>query len=148
MSQRKSIRVVVVDDSPRDLTLLCEFLKTQQGIEVVGTASNGVELMNVAEALRPDLVITDLHMPRLSGIECTLRLREMMPQTKFIVFTDVNDPFTESDCVGPGADLYLYKEHMADRVMTAIHALFPFLISSRPNPLPDTCAREGCPSGC
>ena len=83
--------------------------------------------------LRPDLVITDLHMPRLSGIECTLRLREMMPQTRMIVFTDVNEPFTESDCVGPGADLYLYKEHMADRVMTAIHGLFPFLRRSKPD---------------
>lgn len=148
MSQRKTIRVVVVDDSPRDLKLLCEFLKTQQGIEVVGTASNGVELMNVAEALRPDLVITDLHMPRLSGIECTLRLREMMPQTKFIVFTDVNDPFTESDCVGPGADLYLYKEHMPDRVMTAIHGLFPFLAAPKPDLRPNTPASEGCPNLC
>jgi DNA-binding NarL/FixJ family response regulator len=148
VSKGKTIRVVVVDDSPRDLKLLCDFLGTQRGLEIVGTANNGVELMKVAETSRPDLVITDLHMPRLSGIECTLRLREMMPQTKFIVFTDVNDPFTESDCVGPGADLYLYKEHMPDRVMTAIHGLFPFLIQSGPKPLPPAGAREGFSTEC
>jgi DNA-binding NarL/FixJ family response regulator len=115
---------------------------------VVGTASNGVELMSVAESLRPDLVITDLHMPRLSGIECTMRLRELMPQTRFIVFTDLNAPFTESDCAEPGADFYLYKEHMPERVMTAIHRLFPALANSPAGPAPDVPAREGCPNPC
>ena len=71
----KPIRVVVVDDSAADLDALCSFLKTQKRIEIVGTAKNGIELMKKVEALRPDLVITDLHLPRMSGIECTLRLR-------------------------------------------------------------------------
>jgi DNA-binding NarL/FixJ family response regulator len=148
VSKGKTIRVVVVDDSPKDLNVLCDFLKKQERIEVVGTASNGVELMSVAESLRPDLVITDLHMPRLSGIECTMRLRELMPQTRFIVFTDLNAPFTESDCAEPGADVYLYKEHMPDRVMTAIRRLFPALAHREPGPAPDLPAREGCPNPC
>ena len=91
----------------------------------------------MAESLRPDLVITDLHMPRLSGIECTMRLRELMPQTRFIVFTDLNAPFTESDCAEPGADFYLYKEHMPERVMTAIRRLFPALAPSKKDPPQD-----------
>ncbi len=50
-----------------------------------------------------------------------------MPATRFIVFTDLEAPFTEADCVEPGADFYLYKEHMPDRVVTAIQRLFPDL---------------------
>jgi DNA-binding NarL/FixJ family response regulator len=123
----KSIRVVVVDDSAADLDALCSFLKTQKRIEIVGTAKNGIELLKTVEALRPDLVITDLHLPRMSGIECTLRLRELMPATRFIVFTDLDSPFTEADCAEPGADFYLYKEHMPGKVVTAIHRLFPDL---------------------
>jgi DNA-binding NarL/FixJ family response regulator len=124
----KSIRVVVVDDSAADLDALCSFLKTQKRIEIVGTAKNGIELLKTVEALRPDLVITDLHLPRMSGIECTLRLRELMPATRFIVFTDLDSPFTEADCAEPGADFYLYKEHMPGKVVTAIHRLFPDLV--------------------
>ena len=104
--------------------------------------------MSIAEALRPDLVITDLHLPRLSGIECTLRLRELMPQTRFIVFTDLNAPFTESECAEPGADFYLYKEHMPERVMTAIRRLFPSLVQSSENPPQDFLASEGCSEAC
>jgi DNA-binding NarL/FixJ family response regulator len=148
VSKGKTIRVVVVDDTAKDLNALCSFLRRQDRIEIVGTAKNGVELMSVAESLRPDLVITDLHMPRLSGIECTMRLRELMPHTRFIVFTDLNAPFTESDCAGPGADFYLYKEHMPERVMTAIHRLFPFLIPLKQTPTPDEPARQRCPNLC
>jgi DNA-binding NarL/FixJ family response regulator len=148
LSNGKTIRVVVVDDSPKDLKALCGFLSKQNGIEIVATASNGMELMSLAESLRPDLVITDLHMPRLSGIECTLRLRELTPQTRFIVFTDLNAPFTESDCIEPGADFYLYKEHMPERVMTAIRRLFPALLQSKPSPPPDVPERERSPKSC
>jgi DNA-binding NarL/FixJ family response regulator len=148
LTSGKTIRVVVVDDSPKDLNALCSFLRRQERIEIVGTASNGVELMNIAEHLRPDLVITDLHMPRLSGIECTLRLRELMPQTRFIVFTDLNAPFTESECAEPGADFYLYKEHMPERVLTAIRRLFPGLVQPKRNSPEDCLASEGCPEAC
>jgi DNA-binding NarL/FixJ family response regulator len=140
----KPIRVVVVDDSAADLDALCSFLKTQNRIEIVGTAKNGIELLKIAEALRPDLVITDLHLPRMSGIECTLRLREVMPETRFIVFTDLNSPFTEADCAEPGADFYLYKEHMPERVVTAIHRLFPDLAQPQTGRACDCKARAAC----
>jgi DNA-binding NarL/FixJ family response regulator len=148
LDKRFSIRVVAVDDSPRDLNALCNVLRRLEGIEIVGTARNDIELMKVAEALRPDLVITDLHLPRLNGIECTLRLRELMPKTRFIVFTDLNAPFTESDCAEPGADFYLYKEHMPERVITAIHRLFPGLAESKQNSAQDFGAGERCPNVC
>jgi NarL family two-component system response regulator LiaR len=137
----KPVRVVVVDDSAADLDALCSFLRTQSRIEIVGTAKNGIELLKIVEELRPDLVITDLHLPRMNGIECTLRLRETMPETRFIVFTDLDSPFTETDCAVPGADFYLYKEHMPERVMTAIHRLFPDL--AQPEARRDVDCSEG-----
>ena len=148
METRKTIRVVVVDDSPKDLNALCFYLKKHEQIEIVGTAHDGFELIEVAKALQPDLVITDLHMPRLSGIECTMRLRELLPQTRFIIFTDLNAPFTESDCAEPGADFYLYKEHMPGRVLTAIYRLFPELDRRKYSTSQDLNAKEPCPDPC
>ena len=127
MDIQKSVRVLVVDDSAVSLRNICTFLRTLNGIEIVGTARNGFELLKKAEKLRPDLVVTDLHIPRMSGLECTLRLRELMPATRFIVFTDLNSPFTEEECSETGADFYLYKEHMPAKVVTAIRQLFPAL---------------------
>jgi DNA-binding NarL/FixJ family response regulator len=148
LEERKNIRVIVVDDSPKDLNGLCFYLQKQAGLEIVGTAQNGFELLRIAEALKPDLVITDLHMPRLSGIECTLRLRQMMPQTRFIVFTDLDAPFTESDCTEPGADFYVYKEHMPGRVLTAIYRLFPELERRKYGASRDINPTEPCPGTC
>jgi DNA-binding NarL/FixJ family response regulator len=124
----KPIRVLVVDDSAVDLDDLCSFLKLLKRIEIVGTGKNGIELMQKAAELRPDLIITDLHIPRMNGLDCTLRLRAVMPDTRFIVFTDLDFPFTEAECREPGADFYLYKEHMPERIVTAIHRLFPHVV--------------------
>jgi len=147
LDTRRSIRVVVVDDSQQDLDALCSFLKKQERVEVVGTAKNGIQLIKAAKALKPDLIITELHMPRLNGIECTLRLREIMPHTRFIVFTDMKEPFTEADCGVPGADFYLYKEQMPARVLTAIHRLFPEL-ERRQDATRNIEEREPCPDPC
>jgi len=148
LDTKKSIRVVVVDDSPKDLNALCYYLKKHEAIEIVGTARDGFELMKVAEALHPDLVITDLHMARLSGIECTLRLRQLMPRTQFIVFTDMDAPFTEADCAVPGADAYIYKEQMPGRVLTAIYRLFPELNRRKQSRGQEIDASEPCPRPC
>jgi DNA-binding NarL/FixJ family response regulator len=139
--KQKSVRVLIVDDSEPSLEALCSFLGALGGIEIVGTARNGFELLKKAVALQPDLVITDLHMPRMSGLECTLRLREIMPATRFIIFTNLDTPFTEEQCGTPGADFYVYKEHMPEKVVSAIRQLFPEVIRREPDHLPP--ASEG-----
>ncbi len=92
LRSKKRIRVVVVDDSPLALTAICSFLESQREIEIVGTANDGFELLEMAEKLKPDLVITDLHMPRMSGLECTLLLHNILPATRVIVFTELDSP--------------------------------------------------------
>jgi len=125
---QRSVRVLVVDDSARSLESLCAFLRTLEGVEIVGTAKNGIELVSRAQVLKPDLVVTDLHMPRMSGLECIVILREIMPATRFIVFTDLESPFTEEECRKSGADFYIYKEHMPEKIKVAMRQLFPNII--------------------
>jgi len=122
---KKRIRVFVVDDSAVTLQAICSLLETQQELEVVGTARNGFELLAKAEALKPDLVITDIHMPRMNGLECTLRLRELMPATRFITLTDSASPSVRDAQLAVAADGYLDEKVMPEELMREIHRLFP-----------------------
>lgn len=127
MRSKKHIRVIVVDDSPMALAAICSFLKTQSEMEIVGTANDGFELLEIAEKLKPDLVITDLHMPRMSGLECTLLLHNILPATRVIVFTELDSPLAGLVCLEAGADGCVLKEHMSEKLFVAIQRLFPWL---------------------
>jgi DNA-binding NarL/FixJ family response regulator len=128
---KKRIRVVVVDDSPLALTAICSFLENQREIEIVGTANDGFELLEMAETLKPDLVITDLHMPRMSGLECTLLLHNILPATRVIVFTELDSPLAGVVCLEAGADGCVLKEHMSEKLFVAIRRLFPWLAQAQ-----------------
>lgn len=125
MHERKTIRVLVADDSLVALGAICAFLGTLEGISIVGAAKNGYELLKRAEELRPDLVITDLCMPQMSGVESTLYLREFMPAARIIVYTELGTPLTRGACLDAGADGFLDKSQMPEDLVSEIHRLFP-----------------------
>jgi DNA-binding NarL/FixJ family response regulator len=124
-SQKKTIRVVVADDSPVALAAVCSFLETMTLITVVGTALSGYELLEKAERFEPDLVITDLRMPRMSGLECTLHLREILPTARVIVLTEMEGAFVRQACIESGADACVHKSDMPDQLVQTIRQLFP-----------------------
>lgn len=124
-SPKRSIRVVAADDSPVALAAICSFLETLSAITVVGTALSGYELLQKAEALGPDLVVTDLRMPRMSGLECTLHLRDILPATRVIVVTEMDGPLARHACLEAGADVCLHKSEMPEELALAIRRLFP-----------------------
>lgn len=125
MESKKTVRVLVVDDSAASLAALCSHLEKQDEIEVVGTAKNGFELLGKAQELQPDVVITDLHMPRMNGVECVLRLRELMPDTQFIVVTDVPDQLDGAFQPAGPTDQYFDRSASLDNVLDEIRRLFP-----------------------
>ncbi len=124
-SSRKSIRVVAADDSPVALAAICSFLETLSAITVVGTALSGYELLQKAEELEPDLVVTDLRMPRMSGLECTLHLRIILPAIKVIVVTEMDGSLARHACLEAGADVCLHKSEVPEELALAIRRLFP-----------------------
>src|SRR5262249_4425031 len=81
----RPIRVLVADDSPSALACICQYLEFEGTFEIVGTASDSLRLMQKAERLRPDLMLTDLNIPLLNGLEATTELRRLFPELRIVV---------------------------------------------------------------
>jgi DNA-binding NarL/FixJ family response regulator len=125
MNRKRDIRVLVADDSLVAREAICSYLETLDGVAIVGAAKNGFDLLEKAGSLQPDLVLTDLCMPRMSGIECTLRLRGILPTVRIIVFTELDGPLAREACMDAGADGYLHKDQLPEDLVLEIHRLFP-----------------------
>lgn len=85
------IRVVIADDHPAYRKGLSSMLEDEHDIDLVGQAENGRDAISLAEQLQPDVVVMDLRMPDLDGIEATRQLRERAPDTAVIVLTMFED---------------------------------------------------------
>src|SRR5262249_28730993 len=93
------------------------------GIELVGTASDGEEAMQMAASLSPEVVLMDLRMPRLDGIEATRRLREEQPDVRVIALTTFADDESVIGALRAGARGYLTKDAGAEDIRSAIFAV-------------------------
>jgi NarL family two-component system response regulator LiaR len=117
------IRVLIADDHGVVRQGLRTFLELQEEIAVVGEASDGEEAVDAVERLAPDVVLMDLVMPRLDGIEAIRRIRERSPGTRVIVLTS----FAEDDKVFPavraGAAGYLLKDVQPQELVRAIRTV-------------------------
>jgi two-component system NarL family response regulator len=111
----------LVDDHPfyrHGLSTLLE----RSGIEVVGEASNGVAALEVVEQTAPDVVVMDLNMPRLSGVEATRRMTQQNPATKVLVLSVSAEEEDVVDAIMAGARGYLLKDGPVEEVVAGIQA--------------------------
>jgi len=90
-------------------------------VEVVGTAADGEEVLALAAQLRPDVILMDLRMPRMDGVEATRRLRERDPAIKVVVLTTYADDRSVIDALRAGALGYLTKDAGAAEIQQALH---------------------------
>lgn len=118
-----TITVVIADDHPVFRDGLASLLDPLPGIDVVGRAADGEEALELARARRPDVVIMDLQMPRLNGIEATRRLIAEQPEAGVLVITMGEDESTVFTAVTAGARGYLLKGADADEVVQAIRTV-------------------------
>ncbi len=117
------IRVVIVDDHAVVRSGLEQFLATAGDIDVVATAANGNEALTCVAEHRPDVVLMDLSMPELDGIEATRRIAETHPASRVLVLTSFSDQTRIMDALGAGADGYLLKHSDPDDIAKAIRAV-------------------------
>jgi DNA-binding NarL/FixJ family response regulator len=102
-------RVVIVEDSDRERSLLREVLE-QEGLEIVGDAGDGDGAVEVADEMKPDVVLMDLRMPGMGGFEATRRIKERQPAIQVIILTAYEDSFLTRSAEQVGAYAYLVKE--------------------------------------
>jgi len=118
-----SIRVLIADDQRvvrEGLTMLVGLI---DGVEVVGTASDGIEAVERARSARPDVVLMDLRMPRLEGADATREIRAALPGTQVLVLTTYADDASLFPALQAGAHGYLTKDASAEEIEQAIRAL-------------------------
>jgi DNA-binding NarL/FixJ family response regulator len=120
---REPVRVLVVDDQElfrRGLTML---LAVESGIEVVGEAGDGVEGTALAESAAPDVVLLDVRMPKRSGIEACLAIKEAVPSAKIIMLTVSDEEADLYEAVKSGASGYLLKDSSIEEVAQAVRVV-------------------------
>ena len=114
------MRVLVVDDHALFAEALMLTLGIDDRIEVVGSAASGFEAVSLAEALRPDVVLMDVHMPSMDGIEATRRVRNVSPGSRVVMVTAARSPEVAYHALAAGAERCLTKDTPAVSLIDAI----------------------------
>jgi DNA-binding NarL/FixJ family response regulator len=119
----KSYRVVVADDHVLFRQGMNKLIETMPGIEVIGEASDGLELLNLLENLSPDMVLVDISMPNLRGIEAAREIKALYPHTKVLILTMHKSKQYLYHAISAGAHGYLLKEDSDIELIAAIKTI-------------------------
>jgi len=117
------IRVVLAEDQAMVRGALSALLKLESDLDVIGCAANGEEAWAMIERDRPDVVVTDIEMPRLTGLELALRIREKGVPCKVVILTTFARPGFLRRALDAGVGGYLLKDAPADRLADALRTV-------------------------
>ena len=117
------MRVLIADDHTMIRESLVRILQAEADVQVVAQAADGIEAVRLAIETRPDVVVTDLSMPSLNGIEVVRRLREALPATRVLVLTMHQEDEYVLQAVRAGASGYLVKDSAASELLAALRSL-------------------------
>jgi DNA-binding NarL/FixJ family response regulator len=123
MSSAESIKVAVVEDDARLRRTLHEVLTSASDCRCVGAFPNARAAIAALPGLKPDVIIMDINLPDLSGVECVAQLTPQLPQTQIIMLTVYQDTETIFRALAAGAHGYLVKPVMPDRLLEAIREI-------------------------
>ena len=118
----EAITVVLADDQRVVREGLSMVLGLMSGVEVLGSASDGEQALALAEQLKPDVVLMDLRMPRVDGVEATRRISERQPETKVVVLTTYADDHSVIQALRAGACGFLTKDATSEQLRDALEA--------------------------
>ncbi len=119
---QEDLRVLLVDDHDLFRTGLRNLLEEQGGLSVLGEAANGAAAVRLVRELAPDVVVMDLNMPEMSGVEATRHIATLSPLTRVIVLTISDEDADVMDAIVAGACGYLLKDASIEDVVTGIRS--------------------------
>ncbi|HEY6386650.1 MAG TPA: response regulator transcription factor [Candidatus Acidoferrum sp.] len=121
--QPSSIRILVVDDSEPWRRFASSTLRKEPGLQVVGEASDGLEAFQKAVELEPDLILLDIGLPTLNGIEAARRIREIVPEARIIFLSEESSADIVQEAMSLGAWGYVFKTMAAIELLTAVETV-------------------------
>ena len=120
--EQTSLRVVIADDHQMVRMGLRMMLKMEEGVELIGEASDGIEAIRLVGELQPDVVLMDLRMPHMDGLEAIVKIREQWPQIAVLILTTYNEDDLMIRGLQAGACGYLLKDTDGETLLHAIQA--------------------------
>ena len=119
----KSLRILVVDDHKIFRTQVCALLESQPGFEVICEAGDGLEAVRHAHELQPDIVVLDITMPVLGGIEAAVRIRRVAPKAQIVFLSQYDSEAVARAALATGALAYVTKSSAATDLIPAVQAV-------------------------
>ena len=120
----RRIRLLIVDDHPALRSGLVSLTKREKDIEIIAEAANGIEAVDLARSLKPDVILMDLSLPQKSGLEAIAEIHASDPEIHILVFSSSVDASQILSAVQTGASGYLNKESDPDELFTAVRNAF------------------------
>jgi DNA-binding NarL/FixJ family response regulator len=117
------IKILLADDHPLMRTALRDLIEQEEDLLVVGEAGDGSEAVRLTEALEPDVVIMDISMPVMNGVEATKKIKDLKPETSVLILTVHTDIHTIFSILQAGASGYLVKSIYGPQVIRTIRSL-------------------------
>jgi len=118
-----TVRVLLVEDFEPFRRFVCSILKQRRDLQVIGEVSEGVEAVQKVEELKPDLVLLDIGLPTLNGIEASRQMSKLAPESKVIFLTQENDSDVVQAALSNGAKGYVLKCDAESELVQAIEAV-------------------------
>src|SRR6266436_2173238 len=116
-------RVLVVEDFEPFRRLICSMLRKRRDLRVVGEASDGLEAVQKAEELHPDLIVLDIGLPTLNGMEAARRIGKLSPESKIVVLSQERSADYAQEAFRLGARAYVVKSHAGSELLAAVEAV-------------------------
>lgn len=120
MNSSESIQILIADDSREFRSILRLFLEYAQDMKVVGEAGDGYELLEMLNQMRPDVLLLDMRMPRMSGLEVLEQLQEKQTDVKVIIMSAHEGSFYENQALSRGATRYIVKGGAPEKLVQTI----------------------------
>ena len=119
----KVVRILLVDDSPPFRSFVRGVFDNRGSFQVIGEASDGLEAVRLVTQLKPDLILLDIGLPKLNGIEAAKQIRQVIPGAKILFLTLNDDPDVAQAALSDGANGYVLKIDAASELWPAVEAV-------------------------